>query len=72
MFSNVGRLDRALRVTVGLALIAAAVGLYGAAFQTAWGWIGLIFLATGLVGWCPLYTALGVKTCRSAAAVKVG
>jgi hypothetical protein len=72
MFVNVGTIDRVLRVVVGLALIAAAVGLFGAAYQTVWGWIGLIPLATGLVGWCPLYTALGVKTCRSATAVKAG
>ncbi len=68
MSSNVGTIDRILRVLVGLALIAAAVGLFGPAYQTVWGWIGLIPLATGLIGWCPLYAFLGVKTCESAAA----
>lgn len=72
MFANVGTIDRVLRIVVGLALIAAAVGLFGVAYQTVWGWVGLIPLATGLVGWRPLYTALGVKTCRSAASVKAG
>ena len=70
MKQNVGTIDRVLRIVVGLALIAAAVGLFGAAYQTVWGWIGFIPLATGLVGWCPLYTVLGVKTFQSAAAVK--
>jgi len=71
MFANVGTIDRVLRIVIGLALIAAAVGLFGSAYQTVWGWIGLIPLGTGLVGWCPLYTAMGIKTCRSVAAVKV-
>jgi hypothetical protein len=70
MFANVGAIDRVLRTVVGLPLIAAAFGLFGAAYQTVWGWIGLIPLATGLAGWCPLCTAFGVKTCRSKAAVK--
>ena len=72
MSANVGTIDRVLRIVVGLALIAAAVGLFGAAYQTVWGWIGLIPLATGLVGWCPLYSSFGVKTCKRAAAVKAG
>jgi hypothetical protein len=29
----------------------------------AWGWIGVVPLATSLIGWCPLYTVLGVSTC---------
>lgn len=72
MFANVGTIDRVVRIVVGLALIAAAVGLFGVSYQTVWGWIGFIPLATGLVGWCPLYTVLGLKTCRSTAAVKAG
>jgi len=72
MSANVGTIDRVSRIVVGLALIAAAVGLFGAAYQTVWGWIGLIPLATGLVRWCPLYTSFGVRTCKSAGAVKAG
>ena len=53
MTANVGTIDRVLRIVVGLALIAAALGLFGPAYQTVWGWIGLIPLATGLVSWCP-------------------
>ena len=69
MNTNVGTIDRVLRISVGVALIAAAIGFVGPAYQTMWGWIGLIPLATGMVGWCPLYTVLGMKTCKPAAAV---
>jgi hypothetical protein len=60
-------IDRALRIVVGLLLIAAALGLFGAAFQSVWAWIGVIPLATGLAGWCPLYTVLGIRTCKTTA-----
>jgi len=56
---NEGGLDRALRVLVGLAVLAMVfVGP-----QTPLGWIGLVPLLTGLVGFCPLYTLLGINTC---------
>ncbi len=71
MTANVGTFDRILRILVGLALVAAALGLFGPAYQTVWGWIGLIPLATGLVSWCPLYTILGFKTCKPATDVSV-
>lgn len=59
MKANVGSIDRVLRIIVGLALIAASVfGVIG-----AWGWIGVIPLATGLVRVCPAYKLLGVSTC---------
>ena len=59
---NVGTIDRALRVLLGLALIGCTVtGVIG-----LWGWIGVVPLATGLFRFCPLYTALGVNTCRNA------
>ncbi len=61
MTQNVGGIDRILRIVVGLALIAlAATGKVG-----AWGWIGLLPLATGLMGWCPPYALLGIKTCKT-------
>lgn len=57
--TNVGGIDRALRVVVGLALIvAAAMGTIG-----IWGWIGIVPLATGLFGFCPAYKLLGLNTC---------
>ena len=47
------------RVIAGLVLIAlAATGTVG-----VWGWIGVVPLATGLIGWCPAYTLLGINTC---------
>ncbi len=65
MTSNVGTFDRVVRFSLGAALIAVALGLFAPAYQTAWGWVGVVPLATGLLGWCPLYQALGLKTCRS-------
>lgn len=65
MTTNEGTLDRVLRMIIGLALIAVALGLFGPAYTTAWGWIGVVPLVTGIVGWCPAYSLLGVKTCRS-------
>ena len=61
---NVGAIDRALRVIVGIALLAFAFGLIGPATGWNWvGWIGIIPLATGAVGSCPLYSILGLSTC---------
>ncbi|MBA0902407.1 MAG: DUF2892 domain-containing protein [Candidatus Nitrotoga sp.] len=57
---NTGCIDRALRAVIGLALITmAATGTVG-----MWGWIGIIPLLTGLVGFCPIYTIMGINTCR--------
>lgn len=59
MKSNVGGIDRILRIVVGVVLIAlAATGTVG-----WWGWLGVILLATGLVRFCPLYPLLGLSTC---------
>ncbi len=57
--TNEGNLDRGLRVIVGLVLIS----LVFVGPQTPWGWVGAVPLATGLIGWCPLYTLLGLNTC---------
>jgi hypothetical protein len=62
MTTNEGIVDRALRVIVGLALIGVALGVFGAGYTSVWGWIGVLPLVTGLVGWCPLYAALGITT----------
>jgi len=59
MNANVGNLDRALRVVVGLALLALTLtGTIG-----VWGWIGVVPIATALFRFCPLYTMLGIRTC---------
>jgi hypothetical protein len=59
MTRNEGNLDRALRVIFGLVLIS----LVFIGPQSNWGWIGLVPLVTGLVGWCPLYRVFGLSTC---------
>jgi hypothetical protein len=59
MKTNVGGIDRVLRIVIGLALIALTLtGAIG-----AWGWIGLVPLATAALGFCPLYTVLGFSSC---------
>ncbi len=61
MKSNVGGIDRILRITIGAVLVVlAATGQVG-----AWGWIGLLPLATGSLGWCPPYSLLGINTCKN-------
>ncbi len=59
---NEGTVDRGLRVFVGLALLAAFF-LYPDASWRMWTLIGIVPLATGLIGWCPLYSVLGIRTC---------
>lgn len=56
---NEGTIDRGLRIVAGLVLIA----LVFVGPQTPWGWVGLVPLLTGLVGFCPLYRVLGLNTC---------
>jgi hypothetical protein len=56
---NEHNIERAARVLIGLGLIS----LVFVGPQTAWGWIGVVPLATGLIGSCPLYTVLGISTC---------
>lgn len=58
MKTNVGGIDRVLRIVLGLALIAWA--LTGG---PVWAWIGVIALATGVFKFCLLYTVIGVNTC---------
>ena len=65
MTENVGMLDRIVRVIVGIALIAFAVGLIGP--DTGWnwvGWIGFVPILTAMFGYCPGYTVFGVSTCE--------
>lgn len=60
MNPNVGNVDRAVRIILGLVLIS----LVFVGPKTSWGWIGVIPLATALVKWCPLYRVLGISTCK--------
>lgn len=62
MTRNEGSIDRALRITAGAVLLAlAATGSIG-----AWGFVGVVPLLTGALGWCPLYTLFGFSTCPRA------
>lgn len=56
--TNVGTVDATLRVLAGLALI----GLFAAGAIGAWGLVGIVFLLTGLLRYCPAYQALGIHT----------
>ena len=58
---NAGCLDRILRVVAGLALI----GLAATHTVGAWGYIGVVLVLTGAVGYCPAYPLLGINTCSS-------
>lgn len=59
MKANVGSLDRIARVVLGMGLIgAAAAGTIG-----AWGWLGVVPLATGVFRFCPAYLPFGLSTC---------
>jgi hypothetical protein len=61
MKSNVGGMDRILRIVVGLVLIGLTVtGTIG-----VWGWLGVVPLATGAIGWCPPYAIFGWNTCAT-------
>ena len=59
MAANVGGIDKILRIVVGAGLI----GATAAGMLPVWGYIGIVPLATGLMGWCPAYTLLGMNTC---------
>ncbi len=59
MKQNVGSVDRAIRAIAGIGLIS----LVFVGPQTVWGWIGVVPLATAIIGWCPPYALLGINTC---------
>jgi hypothetical protein len=59
MKANIGPIDRTVRIVVGLALIAFALGLVAPGTGWNWiGWIGVVPLVTALVGHCPVYCML--------------
>lgn len=59
MNQNVGGADRILRIILGLGLIG-----WGVATQNWWGAIGIVPLATALIGWCPVYLPFGISTAK--------
>ncbi|NIR60918.1 MAG: DUF2892 domain-containing protein [Gammaproteobacteria bacterium] len=60
MTHNIGNADRVIRIIVGIALLSLIVFLEGAARW--WGLLGLIPLATVVLGWCPAWSLLGINT----------
>ena len=64
MKANVGGIDRILRIAVGaLLIVLAALNVIG-----AWGYIGVLLVATGLIRFCPAYPLLGINTCSGKSA----
>ncbi|MBE3563892.1 MAG: DUF2892 domain-containing protein [Hydrogenibacillus schlegelii] len=61
MKSNMGPVDRVIRVIIGIVLLL----LVFVGPKTPWGWIGLVPLLTGLIGFCPLYAIFGISTRQS-------
>ena len=61
MTRNIGTIDRILRAILGLGVLS----LVFVGPQTPWGWLGLIPLATAIIGWCPPYALLRLSTCAA-------
>lgn len=61
MQHNVGGADRIIRIVIGIALMVWALLPGG----PVWAWIGVLPLATGLIGWCQAYLPFGIKTCAT-------
>jgi hypothetical protein len=61
MKSNVGGIDRIARITLGVVLI----GLAAAGNIGVWGWLGIVPVVTGAIGWCPPYAIFGWNTCAA-------
>jgi hypothetical protein len=61
MKANIGNIERILRIVIGLALVVLTV----MGTLPAWGYIGIVPLATGLMGWCPPYAIFGISTCKT-------
>ena len=59
MKANVGGIDKILRILAGVVLLVLATLDIG----TPWTWIGIVPLATGLLGRCPAYSIFGLNTC---------
>lgn len=57
---NIGKVDRIIRVIVGLAII--ILGIY---FKSWWGAVGILPLITAGIGWCPAYFLFGISTCKT-------
>lgn len=61
MTTNVGKIERIVRIVVGIAILSLAfVGP-----RSPWAYLGILPVLTGLVGWCPPYALLGISTARA-------
>lgn len=59
MKTNVGNVDRILRIVIGVVLVTlAATGII-----SPWGWLGIVLVITGLIKFCPAFALLGVNSC---------
>lgn len=64
MTRNEGTLDRAIRLIIGLVLLYVALFTgTAAALAVLLGVVGAVLVLTAAVGFCPLYAALGIRTC---------
>ena len=59
MKTNVGGIDRIIRIVLGLAIIG-----FGITTGSWWGLLGLVPLATAAIGWCPVYLPFSISSCR--------
>ena len=66
MQTNLGTIDRVLRIVLGLVLIYYATLMPDTGYNV-YGWVGVIPLGTALFGMCPIYAIFGLKTCSSCA-----
>jgi hypothetical protein len=60
MKKNIGSWERTIRIVAGLSILTLAV----VGPKTPWAYLGIVPLATGLIGWCPPYALFGIKTCK--------
>jgi len=61
MTTNIGTVDRSVRLVLGIVLIALALmGTIG-----LWGWLGLVLIGTAFLKFCPAYALFGFKTCAT-------
>ena len=58
MNKNIGKIDKALRIVIGIAIIVA-----GVAYNSWLGAIGIVPILTAIISWCPLYCPLKINTC---------
>jgi hypothetical protein len=62
MDTNVGTIDRVVRIVIGLGLLWYAIMAQPTGYNWI-GWIGVVPIVTALIGVCPLYSILGLSTC---------